>query len=87
MKRKIENLTYSHIRRIRIWLSLSSKEAEHRCPFSLFIDRCFICQDIFPSLALGKNCPCRQFPRKYVRKVAKKVVKNWYKMREFQKNK
>ena len=91
MKRDLSQLTKEDIEEIEEWLSKHHYDAIGTCPFinrtrtlsnseelyNLFCKR--TCYKIFPSLDLFsiKRHPCGQYSYKYVRRVAREVVKKW----------
>lgn len=85
MKRNLKNLKPKHYEAIKKWLETS--EEDHKCPW-FFIHKNYecsqiyhLCKDIFPKSKNYRDeiliCPCVQFSYKYVRRVAKEVIKNY----------
>jgi len=84
MKRKLTILNDDIISKIDKWLKLTKVSQKIHCPFSVTSRSrgyavkegdCNICQSIFPSLEFHYKCPCQKFPQKYVRRVARKIIK------------
>jgi len=78
MKRNLDNLTAGNIKGIKEWLD--KVDPETFCPF---VDRsddysnyCSKCHDLLPSLDEG-ICPCEVYSLSYLRRVARKVIKQW----------
>jgi len=72
MKRDLSFLDKQTIEEIRAWLDCNEKK--EYCPFNY--SKCMaVCYSIFPFLQKIKYCPCRKYKPSYVKKIAKKIIK------------
>jgi len=71
-KRDLSILTPKIKSSLKKWLAQEANPDS--CPFNDYSDNCEICYALFPKLEFD-TCPCEQFDRKYVIKVAKELVK------------
>jgi hypothetical protein len=81
MRRNIDILNEAHIRQIKLWLSFYGESQDDLCPWE---HPCrasiFLCEAIFPRMGkaiIYDPCPCDSFGAAYVKRVARKVVKDW----------
>ncbi len=75
------------VRMVERWLNgdiASGKRMTDTCPFTVFhvsgysaLSFCPKCKALFPDITIYQTCPCSVYANKYVREVAKEVVKAW----------
>ena len=83
MKRDLRQLTPGYAAKIKVWLE--SDTPELNCPFVAMKRRQQVCHGIFPKLGYRHvsttldicplACPCRVYGLKYVRRIARQVIK------------
>lgn len=79
MKRDIGVLNEYRMQGIKEWLELDSQLSRQRCPFIMGLScNRTTCQPLFPFKDKPK-CPCECYDIKYVRRVAKQLIKAWEK--------